>query len=106
MENAERLVASHLRTRQAQHKSKPQYMTNSSVLEYELFAADKHPPPEAIARISGAAGNAEARAAKRAGNTSDWRLRYLFPREDLTANRYHWTLDQPAVICRRFYRQG
>ena len=82
---------------------KPQYMTNASVLEYEFFAAEKAVSPEAIARVN---GTNLSREGKKAMNTSDWRPRSFLPREALSANRYRWTVDQPAVICRAMALAG
>jgi len=79
---------------------KPQYMANSSVLEYEFFAADKY---TTVADINAcAASNAVINAASsnKSANASDWLLRSQFPREALSATRCDWTVDQPATICR------
>jgi len=79
---------------------KPEYMVNASVLEYQLFASDKAVTQAAIDRIGKAQRRINARSDKKNGNSSDWRLRHFFPTEDLTATRYDWTRDQPAVITR------
>lgn len=76
---------------------KPEFMTNSSVLQYQLFSADKAVAPEAIGRIAKADPKISARSATRNANGSDWLLRSFFPREDLTAVSFDWVLDQPAV---------
>ena len=78
---------------------KPEYMTNASVLEYEFFAADKNVTPEANRSIGGA-GRTKSRASKKSENGSDWRVRSFFPREELAATSYKWTVDQPTMICR------
>ena len=85
---------------------KPAYVTNSSVLEYEFFAAAKSAPPEKILSIAGKPDNSQPNVNRQAGNTSDWRARYQFPREALTANSYRWTVDQPAIICRAMVLAG
>jgi len=79
---------------------KPQYYVNASVLEYHLFGAEKSVAAEAIDRIRQANGMMNARLDKRGANSSDWKLRRAFPVEDLTAARYEWTLDQPALQVR------
>ena len=33
-------------------------------------------------------------------DSPDWRLRWFFPREDLSAARYQWLVDQPSVFAR------
>ena len=79
---------------------KPEYMVNSSVLEYQIFAADKVVTRQSIERLGKAERAMNKRSSKRNANSSDWRLRYFFPSEDLTTARFEWTLDQPAVITR------
>ena len=77
---------------------KPEYMVNSSVLEYQIFAADKVVTRQSIERLGKAGRAMNKRSSQRNANSSDWRLRYFFPREDLTTARFEWTFDQPAVI--------
>jgi len=79
---------------------KPAYMVNASVLQYQLFAADKAVTREAIERIGKANKKINARLNKRNANSSDWRVRSNFAAEDLTAARFEWTVDQPAIITR------
>ncbi len=79
---------------------KPEYMVNSSVLEHHLFAADKKVPQRDIARVRKAAQAMNKRSKRRNANMSDWKLRYFFPTEDLSAAAFQWKLDQPAMIAR------
>jgi len=79
---------------------KPEFMVNSSVLEYQLFAADKVVTPQSIEQLGKAESAMNARSSYRNANSSDWRLRHLFPPGDLTATKLQWTLDQPALIAR------
>ncbi|MHC4596895.1 MAG: outer membrane protein assembly factor BamB family protein [Planctomycetota bacterium] len=79
---------------------KPEYMVNSSVLESQIFAADKVVTRQSIEQLSKAERAMNKRSNKRNANSSDWRLRYFFGTEDLTTTRFEWTLDQPAVITR------
>jgi outer membrane protein assembly factor BamB len=79
---------------------KPEYMVNASVIEYQLFAADKTVTEAAIDRIGQANSKINARSEKKNANASDWRLRHFFPTEDLTAASFDWKLDQPAVVAR------
>ncbi|NOY81687.1 MAG: PQQ-binding-like beta-propeller repeat protein [Kiritimatiellaeota bacterium] len=78
----------------------PPYMVNASVLEYEIYAAEKTVSPEAIARVQAAGGRINSRSDYRSANASDWRLRYFFPRKDLSAVGVRWTLEQPSVLVR------
>ena len=79
---------------------KPQYMVNSSVIEYQFFAADKSVTRETIDRIRKAERAMNARSKKRNASSSDWRLRHFFPPKELTATQFRWTLDQPSVLAR------
>jgi hypothetical protein len=78
----------------------PEYMTNASVLEYELFSVDKTVTEEAIARIAKAEAAINARSDERNANSSDWLLRRFFPREQLTATSARWLLPKPSVTAR------
>ena len=79
---------------------KPEYMVNASVVEYQLFAADKAVTEEAIQRLRESRGRMNRRLDRSNGNSSDWRLRRAFPVEDLTSARFGWRLDQPSVMAR------
>jgi outer membrane protein assembly factor BamB len=79
---------------------KPAYMVNASVVEYQLFAADKKVTREAIEHVRKAGNRMNARSRQKNATSSDWRLRHFFPAEDLSAARFKWTMDQPAVITR------
>ncbi len=79
---------------------KPEYMVNSSVLEYRIFAADKMVTRQAIDQLGKTERAINKRSKYRNANSSDWRLRYFFPARDLTAANLQWTLDQPALIAR------
>jgi len=79
---------------------KPEYVTNSSVLEYHLFGADKKVTTEAIARVRRASAAINQRSVRRNANSSDWKLRRAFPIEQLTAVNYKWRCNQPSVQVR------
>jgi outer membrane protein assembly factor BamB len=79
---------------------KPEFMTNSSVLEYQLFAADKVVTRQSIDQLGKAERAMNVRSSHRNASSSDWRLRHFFPPENLTASKVQWILDQPAMIAR------
>jgi len=79
---------------------KPEYMTNASVVEYHLFAANKAVSPDDISRVSQAERTMSQRRPERNASSSDWRLRWFFPREELSAIRVQWLLDQPSIMTR------
>ena len=78
---------------------KPEFMVNSSVLEYQLFAADKVVKRQSIEQLRKAERAINARSSHRNANSSDWRVRHFFPPEHLTATKLQWTLEQPALIA-------
>jgi outer membrane protein assembly factor BamB len=79
---------------------KPEYMVNSSVLEHQLFAADKVVTKQAIDRIGKAERAMNERSKYRNASSSDWKLRHFFPTKDLSAATFQWKLDQPSIIAR------
>ena len=79
---------------------KPEFMTNASVLQYQLFAADKAVTVEAIERLKKSESKINSRSDQKNASSSDWLLRRFFDREDLTAVNFPWTVDQPAIIAR------
>jgi hypothetical protein len=79
---------------------KPEYFVNSSVLEYHLFCAEREVQETAVREVRGANARINARSRERNANSSDWKLRQAFPPKDLTAVRYRWQLNQPAMQVR------
>jgi outer membrane protein assembly factor BamB len=85
---------------------KLEYMVNSSVLEYQLFAADNVVTQAAIDGIGKAERAMNARSKYRNASSSDWRLRSFFPIKDLTAANFQWRLDQPSLVARALTAAG
>jgi outer membrane protein assembly factor BamB len=79
---------------------KPEYMTNASVVEYQLFAADKTVTPEDISRVSRAERTMNQRRPEKNSTSSDWRLRWFYSRDELSASRCQWLVDQPSIFAR------
>jgi len=77
---------------------KPQYYTNASVLEYQLFAAEKSVTSDAIRRVRSA--KVPGTTARRNTESSDWKPREGMPVDLLTAAHYQWVLDQPSIQVR------
>jgi outer membrane protein assembly factor BamB len=85
---------------------KPEFFVNASVLEYQLFGAEKYVTTEAIRQVQRANGEMNARLDKNAANVSDWKLRRYFPIEDLTAAKYPWIVNQPSLQVRAMALAG
>jgi len=79
---------------------KPEYLCNASVLEYHLYAADKVITGEAINRVRKATSRINASSDKKNADSSDWKLRQSFPREELSAADFKWSHDRPALVAR------
>jgi len=68
----------------------PQYLCNSSVLEYRLFAA---------AREANAGQMDLVRQAKIPSDRIHWKNRSLHPEEELTAINYRWITEHPPLMA-------
>ncbi|HID24805.1 MAG TPA: hypothetical protein EYP14_20730, partial [Planctomycetaceae bacterium] len=85
---------------------KPEFMVNSSVIQYEIFCADKAVTQEAIDRVTQASRAINRRSPRRNGDSSDWLLRHFFSRKNLSAVNVTWVKEQPAVIARALALSG
>jgi outer membrane protein assembly factor BamB len=79
---------------------KPEFMANASVLEYELYAADKQVRPASIRRVTKGDKQINSASKKNAATASDWELRHSFPRELLSAADIRWSQDKPPLLAR------
>ncbi|MCU0913844.1 MAG: PQQ-binding-like beta-propeller repeat protein [Planctomycetes bacterium] len=79
---------------------KPEFMANASVLEYELYAADKEVTPAGIQRVTKSEKQINAASKKKSANASDWELRHKFPPESLWSADLRWTQDKPPLLAR------
>jgi len=85
---------------------KPEYYTNTSVLEYELFAARKQPSNEAIRRLLAGQREINSQSARQGADSSDWKLRQTFPRTSLSATQFQWVDDRPSIQVRAMVLAG
>ncbi len=69
----------------------PQYLCNSSALEYRLFAADKTFNPDRAARVN---------KVKIPQNIVNWKNRAKRPELDLSAVSRKWLVEKPDVIAK------
>ena len=79
---------------------KPEYWCQSSVLEYQLFAADKAINAESIRHVTQATRQMNIRAKKRSAAAVDWKLRQGFPLADRCAVGFKWLHEQPSLQAR------
>jgi len=85
---------------------KPEYMVNASVLEYELFAADKQVSPEAIQRVRRSASKIDAKSKNKNANSSDWEVRQGFDAKSLWAADTRWTQEKLPLLVRAMVLAG
>jgi outer membrane protein assembly factor BamB len=69
----------------------PQYLCNSSVLEYRLFAADKTLDSDRVQQV---------RKAKIPQNITNWQNRAKRPESELSAVKHKWMVEKPELIAR------
>jgi len=81
---------------------KPEYLSETIILEYVLFAADKLSSKKAIGRVFMASRRMDAAAPHKelASNMGDWKLRKGFPLADRSALNFKWMMDQPDLQVR------
>jgi hypothetical protein len=79
---------------------KPEYLCQSSVLEYQLYAADKEIRDESIKRVIAAERQMNAASEKRNSHAADRGVRKKFPLSDRSAASYKWLKDDPPIHVR------
>jgi outer membrane protein assembly factor BamB len=85
---------------------KPEFMVNASVLEYELYAADRQVKPASIQRVVRSEKQINAASKKNSANSSDWELRHTFRPDMLSAADPRWSQDRPPVLARAMVLAG
>ena len=81
-------------------RRKPEYMAQSSVLEYQLFAADKENSSERIRQINKVASQMNAKSNKKNVSAADWKFRKDYPASDLSAASIKWANGNPPLQVR------
>ncbi|MFO7965239.1 MAG: PQQ-binding-like beta-propeller repeat protein [Desulfobacterales bacterium] len=82
---------------------KPEYLSECTVLEYMLYAADKKGSEENIRQVVMSERQMNAAAAPRKefmASSADWKLRQGFPLKARSAAAYRWIVDSPSVQAR------
>jgi len=79
---------------------KPEYLCQSPVLEYQLFAADKEIKTDSFPLVTESLGKIN-KASKKAGATlCDWSVRKGYPVADISAVSYKWARDKLPFLVR------
>jgi len=79
---------------------KPEYLCQSSVLEYQLYAADKQIEAESIQRVVAAERRMNASSKKRNSSVADRGVRKSFPLSDRSAVSFNWLDEEPPLHVR------
>ena len=85
---------------------RPEFMVNSSVLEYQLYAADKTIRPEPIRKMAASEKKINAASKQRNASSSDWKLRQRFGVSDLSAVKTKWVMLNPPLHARAMVLAG
>jgi outer membrane protein assembly factor BamB len=79
---------------------KPEYLCQSSVQEYQLFAAEKQISDESIKRVIAAERKMNAASKKRNSSAADRGVRQRFPLSDRSAVDFRWLENDPPIQVR------
>ena len=79
---------------------KPEYLCQSSVLEYQLYAADKQIKAESIQRVVAAERQMNASSKKRNSSVADRGVRKSFPLSARSAASFNWLDEEPPLHVR------
>jgi hypothetical protein len=80
---------------------KPEFLSESIVLEYQLYAAQKAGDPQSVQRITRPAKGPVNPFDKSMMNyAGDWKLRQGLPKAEQSAVRFKWLIDKPSVQVR------
>lgn len=79
---------------------KPEYLCQSSVLEYQLYAADKQINAESIQRVVAAERQMNASSKKRNSSVADRGVRKSFPLSARSAVSFNWLDEEPSLHVR------
>jgi hypothetical protein len=78
---------------------KPEFLSESIVQEFQLYAAEKAGDPQSIAKITRTPPK-NAPLKSRRNYSGDWKLRQGLPLNEQTAVKYKWTVDEPPLQIR------
>ncbi|MCX8037797.1 MAG: PQQ-binding-like beta-propeller repeat protein [Candidatus Sumerlaeia bacterium] len=85
---------------------KPEYLAQSSVLEYHIFAADKTIREESIKRAQRGDQEMNAQGKQKNSAVADFAMRKSFPPELRAGADFKWKLENPPLIARALVLAG
>ena len=85
---------------------KPEFLSETTVLEYRLYAAEKSGDPDSVRRIM-APGSKQPSGQKMMNGASDWKYRQeRLPMNLRSAVRTRWVVDKPPFQARAMVLAG
>jgi len=84
---------------------KPEFLSESTVLEFRLYAAEPSGDPKSIKQIT-APGTMSAFDKKMMNGAGDWKLRQGFPPSEQSAVRTKWVMNKPPFQVRAMVVAG
>jgi outer membrane protein assembly factor BamB len=84
---------------------KPEFLSESTVLEFRLYAAEKTGDPQAIKKIM-APGTMSPFDVHMMNGAGDWKYRQELPKDKQSAVRTKWTVDRPPFQVRAMVVSG
>jgi outer membrane protein assembly factor BamB len=87
------------------YERKPEFLSESTVLEFRLYAAEKSGDPKAVQRIT-AAGSMSPFDKTMKNGAGDWKYRQGLPMSEQSAVRTKWTVDKPPFQVRAMVLTG
>ncbi len=85
---------------------KPEYLAQSSVLEYQIFAADKTIREESIKRAQRGDQEMNAKGKQKNSAVADFAMRKSFPPELRAGADFKWKMENPPLIARALVLAG
>jgi len=85
---------------------RPEYIVNTSVLEFQISAADRVVKEAAAQQVKRATGKIDAVSTKKNATSSDWLVRSAFERSQNTAAAFRWVFDYPSLQARAMVLAG
>jgi hypothetical protein len=79
---------------------KPEYLCQSSVLEYQLYAAEKEIRDESIQRVQAAQRSMNNATKRRNSHAADRGIRKKYPLSDRTSTSFKWLKNDPPIQIR------
>jgi outer membrane protein assembly factor BamB len=83
---------------------RPEHFSQSPVMKYHLYSADKTPDPEGTKRVKATAKDIASKATdgrqRHEGDKANWKARKRYTPRQLSAAKFHWRRDDLPLMAR------